>query len=68
MYDIAPPENDDEATKLGNAIRQWIKKGRPKPGEEKKQESDQEIDSKHKQDKEEEKSKKKRGVFGFFKK
>lgn len=68
LYDIAPPENDDEATKLGNAIRQWIKQGRPKPGEEKKQESDQETDSKHKQDKEEEKSKKKRGVFGFFKK
>ncbi len=69
LYDIAPPENDDEATKLGNAIRQWISQGRPKPGEEKKQESDQEeTDPKHKQDKEEEKSKKKRGVFGFFKK
>ncbi|MEC4847860.1 MAG: signal recognition particle-docking protein FtsY [Nitrosarchaeum sp.] len=69
LYDIAPPENDDEATKLGNAIRQWINQGRPKPGEEKKQESDkEETGSKHKQDKEEEKSKKKRGVFGFFKK
>lgn len=70
LYDIAPPENDDEATKLGNAIRQWIKQGRPKPGEEKKQESVQieETDSKQNQDKEEEKSKKKRGVFGFFKK
>ena len=69
LYDIAPPENDNEAIKLGNAIRQWIKQGRPKPGEEKKQESNQEeTDSKHKQDKEEEKSKKKRGVFGFFKK
>ena len=68
LYDIAPPENDDEATKLGNAIRQWIKQGRPKPGEKKKQESDQETNFKHKQDKEEEKSKKKRGVFGFFKK
>jgi len=70
LYDIAPPENDDEAITLGNAIRQWIKIGRPKPGEEKKQESvhKEETDSKQNQDKEEEKSKKKRGVFGFFKK
>ena len=73
MYDIAPPENDDEAVNLGNAIRQWIKQGRPKPGTEKKTyESDlsqkEETDTEHKQDKEEAKSKKKRGVFGFFKK
>jgi fused signal recognition particle receptor len=71
LYDIASPENDDEAVKLGNSIRHWINQGRPKPGGEKKQESDlqkEETDTKHKQDKEEEKSKKKRGVFGFFKK
>ena len=73
LYDITPPESDDEAVNLGNAIRQWIKQGRPKPGTEKKTyESDlsqkEETDTEHKQDKEEEKSKKKRGVFGFFKK
>ncbi len=71
MYDITSPENDDEAAKLGNLIRHWINQGRPKPGGEKKQESylqKEETDTKHKQDKEEEKSKKKRGVFGFFKK
>ena len=73
LYDIAPPENDDEAVNLGNAIRQWIKQGRPKPGTEKKtHESNlsqkEETDTEHKQDKEEVKSKKKRGVFGFFKK
>ena len=73
LYDIAPPENDDEAVNLGNAIRQWIKQGRPKPEAEKKtHESElsqkEETDTEHKQDKEEEKSKKKRGVFGFFKK
>ena len=69
MYDIAPPENDDDAIKLGNAIRQWVEQGRPKPGEKKKEpELSQNTDTKHKQDKEEEKSKKKRGVFGFFKK
>ena len=73
LYDITPPESDDEAVNLGNAIRQWIKQGRPKPEAEKKtHESElsqkEETDTEHKQDKEEEKSKKKRGVFGFFKK
>lgn len=61
LYDISPPENDDEAIHLGIKIRNWIKQGRPKSNESK-------TDDKHKQDKEEEKSKKKRGVFGFFKK
>ena len=81
LYDIPPPENDDEAIQLGTKIRDWIKQGRPKPGESKTAKKTkfgefnehlskkEEInDEKHKQDKEEEKSKKKRGVFGFFKK
>ena len=81
LYDIPPPENDDEAIQLGTKIRDWIKQGRPKPGESKTDkktkfgEFDEHLskkeeinDEKHKQDKEEEKSKKKRGVFGFFKK
>ncbi len=78
LYDISLPENDDEAIKLGIKIRDWIKQGRPKPGEskvDKKKEHEEHLsekeeikDHKHKQDKEEEKSKKKRGVFGFFKK
>ena len=33
LYDIPPPENDEEAIKLGNKIRKWIKQGRPEPGE-----------------------------------
>ena len=33
LYDIPPPENDDEGIKLGNKIRKWIKQGRPEPGE-----------------------------------
>ena len=81
LYNIPPPENDDEAIKLGTKIRDWIEHGRPKPGEFKLNKKTkhgefeehlykkEEIkDEKHKQDKEEEKSKKKRGVFGFFKK
>ncbi|AFS80296.1 signal recognition particle-docking protein FtsY [Candidatus Nitrosopumilus koreensis AR1] len=69
MFDIPPPENDDEAFKLGNKIRQWIKDGKPKPGESKEEESedDDEDDDEediHKHDKEE--PKKKKGRFGFF--
>ena len=31
MYDIPPPETDNEAKKLANQIKKWIKDGRPKP-------------------------------------
>ena len=65
LYDIPSPENDNDAIKLGNKIRKWIKDGRLEPGESK---TDEEIkDDIHKQDKEEE-QKKKRGRFGFLKK
>ncbi|MCJ8306113.1 MAG: signal recognition particle-docking protein FtsY [Nitrosopumilus sp.] len=65
LYDIPPPENDNDAIKLGNKIRKWIKDGRLEPGESK---TNEEIkDDVHKQDKEEE-PKKKRGRFGFLKK
>ncbi len=64
-FDIPPPESDSEAVKLGNTIRKWIKDGKPNPGESKINSPDgEEI---HKQDKEEE-PKKKRGLFGRFKK
>ena len=29
LYSIAPPENDEDAIKIGNRIRQWIKQGKP---------------------------------------
>ena len=65
LFDIPPPESDSEAIKLGNTIRKWIKDGKPKPGESNVVSSnDEDI---HKQDKEEE-PKKKRGLFGRFKK
>ncbi len=65
LFDIPPPESDSEAIKLGNKIRQWIKDGKPNPGESKTTSFDEEEI--HKQDKEEE-PKKKRGLFGRFKK
>ena len=65
LFDIPPPESDTEATKLGNTIRKWIKDGKPKPGESNVVSSNDE--DMHKQDKEEE-PKKKRGLFGRFKK
>ena len=64
LFDIPPPESDAEAIKLGNKIRKWIKDGKPKPGESKVVSSDDEDIQK--QDKEEE-PKKKRGLFGRFK-
>ena len=86
LFDVPPPENDNAAIKLGNKIRDWIKNGKPKPGESKvdnkvdkkydkdddEDELDEDIkedvdDDKQKQDKHE-KPKKKRGLFGFFKK
>ncbi|MBT8172859.1 MAG: signal recognition particle-docking protein FtsY, partial [Nitrosopumilus sp.] len=75
LFDVPPPERDSEALKLGNKIRQWIKDGRPKPGEsnddkdnqDDKDEQDDTDGDIQKHDKEE-KSKKKRGMFGFFKK
>ena len=66
LFSVPPPENDDEAIKLGKKIREWIKNGKPNPGESKSTVDDSEDDDVQKHDKEE-KSKKK-GRFGFFKK
>ena len=66
LFDIPPPESDAEAIKLGHKIRQWLKDGKPKPGESKVISFNDEEEI-HKEDKEEE-SKKKRGLFGRFKK
>ena len=30
IFEVLPPENDNEAFKLGKKIREWIKHGRPK--------------------------------------
>ena len=31
LYDVPPPETDNEAKKLANQIKKWIQDGRPKP-------------------------------------
>ncbi len=64
MFNVPTPENDSDAFDLGKKIREWIKDGKLKPGETK-DEKDDENEDLHKHDKEE-KSKKKRGRFGFL--
>ena len=65
LFDVPPPENDRDATSLGNKIRQWIKDGRLEPGESRNVDIDVKDEAKH--DKED-KPEKKRGRFGFFRK
>jgi fused signal recognition particle receptor len=55
LYDVPPPESDDEAVQLASKIKKWIQSGRPKPSKE------QEL-------KESEKTKKKKSFFGVFRK
>ena len=31
LYDVPPPETDNEAKSLANKIKKWIQDGRPKP-------------------------------------
>ena len=33
IFEVPPPENDNEAFKLGKKIREWIKSGRPESGQ-----------------------------------
>jgi len=74
LFEISPPENDNEAKQLSSKIREWIRNGKPKPEETRKQITESKIElenkelEKQKPDKEEERSKKKRGRFGFFRK
>ena len=62
LYEISPPENDNEAKELAAKIREWKKNGCPKPGEQ------VEPKDELKEDEPEhvEKPKKKKGLFGFL--
>ena len=70
MFDIPPPETDEDAIRLSKKIREWISNGRPRPKEELKEDEEEDLETtkEQKQDKQEEKTKKKRGLFGFFRK
>ena len=59
-YDATPPENDQQAVAMAKQIKKWIGNGRPKPGEEPKKADDSEEET--------EKTKKKRSMFGRFRK
>jgi fused signal recognition particle receptor len=64
LFDIPPPENDDQAKKLASNIRKWISEGRPK-----KQEQQVELTTNEEiEEMEDEKPKKKRSLFGWMKK
>lgn len=63
LYDVPPPENDPEASALAKKIREWIKNGRPKPGQ-----KNQQDDVTEEQIKQSKKEKHKKGLFGWLKK
>ncbi|MEM3135896.1 MAG: signal recognition particle-docking protein FtsY [Candidatus Nitrosotenuis sp.] len=70
LYNVAPPESDEEAFTMAKKIREWIKHGRPRPGQKFEQQEPQETQE-YKEEKEvkggkEEKPKK--GLFGWLKK
>ena len=70
LFDVPLPENDNDAVKLGNKIRHWLKDGKPKPGESKVKDDveDETNDDEDIQKHDKEEPKKKKGRFGFFKK
>ena len=66
LFDVPPPENDNEARRLAASIRKWISDGRPKP-----KETTVEEEAEEKEEmtvSEDEKPKKKRSLFGWGKK
>ena len=70
LFDIPPPENDREAFVLGNKIRKWINGGRLHPDQSKDEPDDgDDTDEKYNDndtDVKPEKPKKRRGMFGLF--
>ncbi len=71
LYDVPPPESDDEAFVLAQKIKKWIENGRPKSGEQAKEEkkkSEPSEDEEEKKVKEEKEAKPKKGLFGWRKK
>ena len=72
IFDVSPPENDDQARKLASNIQKWISAGRPKTKQkdESKSEPNVELETEEKEVEEtkDEKPIKKRSLFGWRKK
>jgi fused signal recognition particle receptor len=75
LFEVTPPESDNEAKQLSKKIKEWINQGKPKPEDKTPQITENEFDDleskedeEQKSDNEENKSKKKKGRFGFFRK
>jgi fused signal recognition particle receptor len=65
LFDVPPPENDDQARKLALDIQKWTSKGRPKIQEQKVELNTEKEEIEASGD---EKPKKKRSLFGWLKK
>ncbi|TLX94499.1 MAG: signal recognition particle-docking protein FtsY [Thaumarchaeota archaeon] len=65
LFDVLPPENDDDARRLAATIRKWISNGRPKPKETTKEEVEEKEEMTVPDD---EKPKKSHSLFGWKKK
>ncbi len=69
LFDVPPPENDNDARRLAAKIRKWISDGKPKPEDTTEQTIEEETDEKEDlKVSEDEKPKKKRSMFGWMKK
>ncbi|MGB9003857.1 MAG: signal recognition particle-docking protein FtsY [Nitrosotalea sp.] len=68
LFDVPPPENDDEARKLASKIRKWISDGRPKSTKDKDVIEEKTSEKEDAEISKDDKSKKKRSMFGWMKK
>ena len=70
IFDVPPPENDNQARKLASDIRKWISEGRPKTKDKSKPEpkSELKIEKEEIVESKDEKPMKKRSLFGWMKK
>lgn len=68
LFDVPPPESDDEARKLASKIRKWISDGRPKPTKDKDVIEEKTSEKEDAEISKDDKSKKKRSMFGWMKK
>ena len=70
QFDVPPPENDADASRLAERIRRWIIDGRPDPEDDGEEDSDgdrtNEIKEEDKPENKNDKPAKKRGMFGFL--